>query len=190
MVLPLVAFFVLQSALGNATGALAITDGIPLLWLVGVGILHRELDRIALVAAVVFGIALAASIAFGGSALPLELRRSVFPGVVGLACLISLALRQPLLLVLAKRVPRPDPPPGTENVLDRPGSREALTVLTAIAGVTGIADAIAQVVLALTLSTGKFVVAARVASYVIVGGGVLVAATYMRWKRARLPKRD
>jgi hypothetical protein len=65
----------------------------------------------------------------------------------------------------------------------------ALAVLTAIAGVTGVADAIAQVVLALTLSTGKFVVAARVASYVIVGSGLLVAATYLRWKRARLPRR-
>jgi hypothetical protein len=190
VVLPLAAYFVLQKALGNATGALAITDGIPLIWLAGVGILHRRLDRLALVAAAVFGLALVLSIAFGGSALPLELRRSVFPGVVGLACLISLAVRQPLLLALAKRFPRPDPPPGTDDVLDRPGSRQALTVLTAIAGVFGIADAVAQVVLALTMSTEKFVVAARVASYVIIGGGLLVAATYMRWKRARLPKRD
>jgi hypothetical protein len=190
VVLPLAAYFVLQSALGNATGALAITDGIPLLWLVAIGILHRRLDRLALVAAAVFALALVLSIAFGGSALPLELRRSVFPGVVGLACLISLAVSQPLLLVLAKRVPRPGPPPGTVDVLDRPGSRQALTVLTAIAGVTGLADAIAQVVLALTLSTGRFVVAARVASYVIVGGGLLVGAVYLRWKRARLPRRD
>lgn len=190
VVLPLVAFFVLQSALGNATGALAITDGIPLLWLVAIGIRHRRVDRIALAAAVVFGIALAASIAFSGSALPLELRRSVFPGVVGLACLISLVLRRPLLLEAAKRMPRPDQPPDTENVLDRPGSVQALTVLTAIAGVTGLADAIAQVVLALTLSTGKFVVAARVASWVIVGGGLLVAVTYVRWKRRRLPTPD
>ncbi len=190
MVLPLAAYFVLQSALGNATGALAITDGIPLLWLVAVGILHRRLDRLALVAAAVFGLALVLSIAFGGSALPLELRRSVFPGVVGLACLVSLGLRQPLLLVLAKRAPRPDPPPGTVDVLNRPGSREVLTVLTAIAGVAGVADAIAQVVLALTLSTSTFVVAARVASYVIIGGGVLVAAVYVRWKRAGLTNRD
>ncbi len=190
VVLPLVAFFALQAALGNATGALAITDGIPLLWLVAVGIVHRRLDRLALVAAAVFGLALVLSIAFGGSSLPLELRRAVFPGAVGLACLISLALRQPLLLVLAKRLPRPGRPPGTDDGLDRPGSREALTVLTAIAGVTGVADAIAQVVLALSLSTGKFVVAARVASYAIVGTGVLVAAGYLRWKRHRLPTRD
>jgi hypothetical protein len=47
VVLPLGAFFVLQNALGNATGALAITDGIPLLWLVAIGILHRRLDRLA-----------------------------------------------------------------------------------------------------------------------------------------------
>jgi len=189
LALTLAAFFVLRSALGNATTALAITDGIPLLWLVAVGLLHRRLERLALIPVVVFTVALVASIAFGGSALPLELRRSVFPGAVGLACLISLAIRRPLLLEAATRVPRPGQLADAENLLERPGSRRALTVLTAIAGVTGLADAIAQVVLALTLSTSQFVAAAHVASYVIIGGGLLVAVVYVRWTRARLQHR-
>lgn len=186
MVLTLIAFFALRSALGNATTALAITDAIPLAWLVGIGIWHRRFERVALIPFVLFTLALVATIAFGGSALPLELRRSVFPGAVGLACLGSLVIRRPLLFEAASRMPRPD---GEENRLERPGARQMLTVLTAIAGVTGLADAIAQVVLALSLSTSQFVLAARVATYAIVGSGVLVAIGYVRFKRARLANR-
>ncbi len=185
-----IAFFVLRSVLGNATDALAITDGVPLLWLVLIGIRHRRLERIALIPVVVFTVALLASIAFGGSALPLELRRSVFPGAVGLACLISLLVRRPLVLEAASRMPRPDQAAGEEDRLARPEVRRMLTVLTAIVGVTGLADAIAQVVLALSLSTSQFVVAAHVASYLTIGSGLLVAVLYLRVKRATLPKRD
>jgi len=185
----LIAFFALRAALGNSTAALAITDGIPLVWLLGIGLAHRRLERVALIPVVVFTVALLASIAFGGSALPLELRRSVFPGAVGLACLFSLLVRRPLVLEAASRMPRPDQPLGEEDRLARPEVRRMLTVLTAIVGVTGLADAIAQVVLALSLSTSQFVVAAHVASYVTIGGGLLVAAAYLRWKRARLAKR-
>jgi hypothetical protein len=75
-------------------GALAITDAIPMLWLVAYAIWRRRIEPIAVVAVVVFAIALVLTIAFGGSSLPLELRRSVFPGAVGVACLISLAARR------------------------------------------------------------------------------------------------
>lgn len=192
LALTLIAFFALRAALGNSTTALAITDGIPLAGLLVIGIAHRRLERAALIPVVVFTVALLVSIASGGSALPLELRRAAFPGAVGLACLISLVVRRPLLLEAAARMPRPDTDPaaGEENRLERPGARRMLSGLTAIVGVTGLADAIAQVVLALSLSTSQFVVAAHVASYAIIGGGLLVAVAYVRFKRARLAKQS
>ncbi len=98
LALPLLVFFVLLGVLGNATGALAIADAIPLAWLLAYGISRRKIEPVGLIAVAVFALALVLSIAFGGSSLPLELRRAVFPGTVGVACLISLAARRPLLV--------------------------------------------------------------------------------------------
>jgi len=186
LVLPLLVFFAVLAALGNATGALAITDGIPLVWLLAYGIWRRKIEPVGLVALAVFALALALSIAFGGSALPLELRRAWFPGTVGIACLVSLAARRPLLVVAATRARRLR---GEEAPnLDSPGARRSLAMLTAIIGVTALADAAAQVILALTLSTTHFVVAARIASYVIIASGLAAGILYVRSVRARLQR--
>jgi hypothetical protein len=189
LTLPLLVFFALLAALGNATGALAITDGIPLVWLLAYGIWRRKIEPIGLIALAVFALALVLSIAFGGSALPLELRRAVFPGTVGLACLVSLAVHRPLLVIAAERARRArgHETDGRTN-LDSPGARRSLATLTAIIGVTGVADAAAQVILALTLSTTHFVVVARIASYVIIGGGVSVGFLYVRHVRSRFQR--
>jgi hypothetical protein len=178
--LPLIAFFALLRVLGNATGALAITDAIPLLWVVAYGIWRHRLEPIGLVGLAVFGLALVLTIAFGGSPLPLELRRSWFPGTVGLVCLISLAVRRPLLYEAANQLAAAQPDWAAEGRpgLDSPGSRRSLATLTAIIGVTGIADAVAQIVLALTVSTATFVVVARIASWTIIGTGLAVGAMY------------
>jgi hypothetical protein len=123
LTLPLLVFFALLAALGSATSALAITDGIPLVWLLAYGIWRRKIEPIRLIALAVFALALVLSIAFGGSALPLELRRAVFPGTVGLACLVSLAVHRPLLVIAAEGAPRA---PGHETDgrtnLDSPGA--------------------------------------------------------------------
>jgi hypothetical protein len=163
LVLPLIAFLLLRRAIGSATGALAITDAIALIL----------------------------SITFGGSSLPLELRRSVFPGALGLGCLISLAFHKPLLAIAAARFAdaRPEQMGGTAARLKLPGSQRALTTLTAIIGVTATADAAAQIVLALTVSTSTFAEVARVASYAIIGSGLGVSALYLRRVRGspRIP---
>ncbi|HEX4011676.1 MAG TPA: hypothetical protein VHX62_16765 [Solirubrobacteraceae bacterium] len=211
LALPLVAFLVLRRALGNATGALAITDAIPVVWIIAVGVWRRELAGVAVLSAVIFAIALGLTITFGDSSLPLELRRSVFPGALGLACLISIAIGRPLLAVAAARAAAAaggDRGPASAGTGDRgaagasahrpgaripdpdrlnaPGSQRVLRTLTAMIGVALVADAAAQVVLALTVSTATFAEVARVASYVIIGGGLAVCALYLRAARSRL----
>jgi hypothetical protein len=188
--LPLIAFLILLRVLGNPTGALAITDAIPILGLVVVGILRRRIEPIALIPVAVFGLALVLSIAFGGTSLPLELRRSVFPGAVGLACLISLAARRPLLMLAAIKATdaRARQPHDARPKLDSPGAHRTLTTLTAIIGVTCVADATAQITLALTVSTATFAEVARVASYTIIGSGLAVCILYIRATRLRLER--
>jgi hypothetical protein len=194
LLVPLIAFIVLERALGNATAALAITDAIPLLWVVAIAISRRRLDRLALIPLFVFATALALSIALGGNSLPLELRRSVFPAVLGLACLVSAALDRPLLAVVARRVGGARAGRGDlESRLYTPDARRVMTVLTAIIGVSAVADAVAQVVLALTVSTSTFAIVARIVSYAIFGAGLAACAVYLRPNRAALrpaPQRD
>jgi len=72
---------------------LAITDAIPLVWVLAYGARRRRIEPIGVTAAGVFAVALPLTIASGGSSLLLELHRAVFPGLAGMACLISLALR-------------------------------------------------------------------------------------------------
>lgn len=191
LLLPLIAFLILRQALGNATGALAVTDAIPMLWLVVFGLWRRRIEPVVLIAAAVFSLALVLTIA-SGSSLPLELRRSVFPGALGLACLFSLAVHRPLLAIAStKLVEARTSQMADRPRLDTPGARKALTRLTAIIGITCVGDAIAQVVLALTLSTATFAEVARFASYAIIGGGLAVCAVYLRATRARLrPERQ
>ena len=189
LLLPVIAFVVLVQSLGNATEALAITDAIPMLWVLAYAIWRRRIEPIGATAVAVFAIALLLTIALGGSSRPLELHRAVFPGAVGLACLISLAARRPLLSIASTKLAhaRPEAAPETRPKLDTPGAHRVLTVLTAIIGVTLIADAAAQIALALTVSTSTFGVVARVASWVIIGTGLLVCVLYLRWTRARPP---
>lgn len=184
LLVSVIAFVVLVAILGNATVALAVTDGVPLLWLVAFAIWHRRLEPVALIPAAVFTLALLLTLAFGGSALPLELRRSVLPGAVGLACLISLAVGRPLLALAAAKAARVNPRPESRPGLDTPEAQQTLATLTAIIGVAATADAAAQIVLALTVSTTTFGVVARIASWAIIGSGLAICALYLRWRRA------
>lgn len=183
LLVPLVAFVAFLHTLGNATEALAIAEAIPVLWVVAYAVWRRRIDPVGATAFAGFGIALLLTIALGGSSLPLELHRALFPGAVGLACLISLAARRPLLEIartkLAKE--RPEAALQARSQLDAVDAHQALAVLTAIIGVTLTADAAAQITLAFTVSPATFGVADRIAAWVIIGAGLAVCVLYLRW---------
>jgi hypothetical protein len=122
------------------------------------------------------------TIASGGSSLPLELHRALFPGAVGLACLISLAARHPLLSIAKARMEQARPEASAENRSAPDVQREhhALATLTAIIGTTFLADAAAQIVLAFAVSTSTFGVVAHIASWAIIGTGLAACGLYLR----------
>lgn len=187
LVLPLIAFLLVRQAIGNATGALAVSEAIPTMWLLAVVVWRRRIDLIALFSVGVFAVALGLTILFGGSSLPLELRRSVFPGVVGLACLASIAIHRPLLATAwAKRAQSSQLAAAEPPKLDTPGARRAIIFLTAIIGVTFLGDAASQIVLALTVSTSTFAEVARFASWSIFATGLTVCVLYIRHARSTI----
>ncbi len=183
LLVPVIVFVAFVQTLGNATEALAIAEAIPMLWVVGYAVWRRRIEPVGAIAVAGFGIALLLTIVLGGSSRPLELHRALFPGVVGLACLISLAARRPLLEIAKGKLAKEglDASVHARPQLDASDGHHALAVLTAIIGVTTIADAAAQITLAFTVSTATFGVVAHIAAWVIIGVGLAVFGIYLRW---------
>ncbi len=183
VLVPVIVFVAFVQTLGNATEALAIAEAGPMLWVLGYAVWRRRIEPVGAVAVAGFGIALLLTIVLGGSSRPLELHRALFPGAVGLACLISLAAPRSLLEIAKGKLAKEgfDSSVHARAQLDASDARHVLAVLTAIIGVTMSADAAAQITLTFTVSTATFGVVAHIGAWVIIGVGSAVCATYLRW---------
>jgi hypothetical protein len=179
--IPVACYLILRSALHSDTAALAITETIPVAWALAVGLRQRRVDPIALAAAIVLAVALAISLAAGGSALPLKLRRAVVTGSIGIACLCSVFVRRPLLPAAVGLMARAWPQAKVlTRVLTARAFRQRATALTAIIGITLVADAAAQVTLAFSVSTATFVGVSRLARTAIFALGLGACALCLR----------
>jgi hypothetical protein len=189
-VLPLAAYLLIRAAIGSATGALAITEAIPATWLLVVGIARRRLEPVAVVATVTVAIALAAYALTGGDPLALKLQRGTVTGTLGIAALASVALGRPLLLMLAESIAKlnPERQPDIQARLAEPDRRRAITILTAIVGLTFTLDGASQIALALTVPTSTFVADSTATRIVVLGTGLLVTAWYLRHQKEQREK--
>jgi hypothetical protein len=183
LVLPLVAYLIIRAAIGSATGALAITEAVPATWLLVAGIARRRLEPVAVMATVTVAIALAAYALTGGDPLALKLQRGAVTGTLGIVALASVALGRPLLLALAERIAKLNPQPEIQARLADPDRRRAMTILTAIVGLTFTLDGASQITLALTVATRTFVADSTATRIVVLGTGLLVTAWYIRHQK-------
>jgi hypothetical protein len=144
LLLPLGAYLVIRAVIGSATGALAITEAVPATWLLVVGIARRRCDPIAVLSTLTVAIALAAYALTGGDPLALKLRRGAVTGTLAIATLASVALGRPLLLIVAEHTAKLSPEHQLEiqTRLAEPDRRRAMTILTAIIGLTFAIDAV------------------------------------------------
>ncbi len=186
---PVIAYVVLDRVLHNGLLALAIVEVIPVLWWLGYGLAHGRLDPIALATAIVLLAALAVSLADGGSATPLKLRRGVVTGTLGIACLASVLGGRPLLPYVIRLVEYAWPGSARVSRIVRPyaGGRPA-AVLTSIVGVTLLVDAVVQVTLALSVSTTVFLLASKLCRT-----GIFVSGLALCWwyaSRRAVPDSD
>jgi intracellular septation protein A len=184
LLLLLAGYLVIRALVGSSTTALLVITAIPAIWLPGLWIARRRLDPIGLVTLVTTVIALAAFALTHGDPLALKLRRGVVTGPIGIAALLSVALRRPLLLLLAEQTAKANP--GLEARLANPARRRFVTVLTAIVGLFLAIDGVSQVVLALTVPTGSFVADSTAVRIAVIGAGVIVTAWYIRDQNKRI----
>jgi hypothetical protein len=187
LLLPLAGYLLIRAAIGSAAGALAITEAIPATWLLVAGIARRRLDPVAVVSTVTVAIALAAYALTGGDPLALKLRRGAVTGTLGIAALASVAFGRPLLLMVAQHIAKlnPERHPEIGARLADPDRRRAVTILTAIVGLTFTMDGISQITLALTVPTRTFVADSTAARIIILGTGLIVTTWYLRHQKER-----
>jgi hypothetical protein len=187
-VLPIVVYFGLREVLHSDGYALAVSALIPLTTVLArTG--TRRFGLIAAIATVVLVVALTVSIASGGSALPLKLRRAAITGPLGIACLGSVVIRRPLLPALLGLLPAGRPALARIESWRAGLTGERAYVLTTIVGLTLLTDAVAQVLLALVVSTSTFVAITGLVRLAIAAVGLVACAGYvrMRWRRAAIP---
>lgn len=183
LLLPLAAYLVIRALIGSATGALAITEAGPAAWLVFVAITRRRVDPIAVLSTVTVAIALAAYALSGGDPLALKLRRGVVTGTLGIGWLASLALGRPLLLLVTEHAAQVNPEVAAR--LANPARRHAVTILTAIIGLTLALDGTTQIVLALAVPNGSFVADSTAVRILVIGTGAVVTYSYLRHLKGR-----
>ncbi len=175
--LPVVGYFLLRPHVSSDTLALGLVLAIPVVRTLFVLIVRRRVDPIGVVAAVVLGLSVAVSLFSGGGSLPLKSSEAIFSGVLGLACLVSVAIGRPLhLLVVKGRIKEPLPPTAVHT------SR----VVTLIMGGAFLLHSAVHMVFALTLSTGSFLIVSRLVGYAVIAVGLSVVYWYMRVKKRRI----
>jgi hypothetical protein len=175
---PLILYFVLRPSVASDTEALALAWFVPVLLTLIRSLWFRRLDRFGMIGVVAYGITLAIAIIFGVGALPLKLHHALVGMVIGLICLISVAMGKPILMVVAqRRAQQTYSAAQIDIVLANPLMVRRLTWLTVLIGSACLANAVLQTALALTLSTGTFLVATTVihfATIVAIALGVIV----------------
>jgi hypothetical protein len=188
-ILPVVVYWLLRPQVGSDTIALGLAAGIPICWGVVQMIRSRRVEKLGVVVLAGFLLAFRGSLAAKDNPLPLKLYGSVIAALLGIAFLVSIALRRPLVLTLLRILARYEPRflALFEKVSREPANLRRLNVVTAIIGTTLLIDAVAHATVAILLPTGSYLIVVRLVNWVIRGSGAIALICYIRKWRAQRP---
>lgn len=184
-VLPLIIYDFTHARLGDVR-ALMASSAPPILWAIIEFIRVRRVDALSII--VLAGIALSL-LAFlgGGGAKFLQLRERMVTGLIGLGFIVSVLIRRPLIYEFAKAtmIRRQQTAELADFEARRadPGFKRVMNLMTLVWGAGLLADAVAGVVLVLTLSVHDYLIASPILGYSATGG--LSAWTWWYARRAR-----
>lgn len=181
--IPLVIYTLLHSFSVKDKYAFAISAAVPVIRTTVLIIWRRKVDWIGLFGIAGFGAAFLITAVTGGSSLPLKLYHPLITGLLGIALLVSVAIGKPLLLVIIRAFRgRTGSNLGNQTYAGGLGSKR-FSIVTALIGVILIADATIHIIMALTLSTGKFMISSRAVTIAIVA--LLIGARILLGRRSK-----
>jgi hypothetical protein len=185
--LPLLLYAWLRPLLASDVVALAIAAAIPALRTLVLWVWRRRVDWIGAYAVLGFGLTLALTILLAGNGFLLKVHSSLLIGILGLVLLVSVVIRKPLLEPVLRAFERTSP--QGSSVLDRasidPAGRMPpsgrISFITTVVGLAFLGDALAHVVLALTVPTATYLALSRLVTIALLGCG----AGFLAWMRRR-----
>lgn len=180
---PVVTYVLLRPHVHSDLTALIIGAAIPIVYTLVVLALRRRVDPVGVFAIVCFVFGLLLVVATGGNEFVFKVREDIWTGVVGLACLISIAVRRPLFLVALRLVARRND--QVAQRIRRPGIDRISTVTTAAVGAILLVHAGVIIVLALTTSTTTYLAISRPIGLAILGAGLAALVWWIARVRAR-----
>jgi hypothetical protein len=162
---PLLAYHLVRPHTGSSAMALALAGSIPVAYTLAILAVRRRLSALGVVSVASFAVGVLGSWVCGGSTLAMELQDPALTGLVGIACLVSIALGHPLHQVILRWLGRGNPSASHDSAshdsashaADRAATRASM-VSTAIIGLAFLGHAVAIAVLALTQTTGTFLI--------------------------------
>jgi hypothetical protein len=183
---PLAAYSLLRSRGFSEVTALVLSGVFPAFGVALTVIRHRRID--ALGALVLLGIVVGTvlGLASGDPRLVL-IEGSVPTGIFGLVCLGSLRSSRPLMYRFAIEFIGPDTPKGRDfaSRWQYAGFRHAFRVITAVWGLTYLAEAAARVGIVEMTSAGTALAISKVMPYVVAGVLVVWMSLYGRYARRK-----
>jgi hypothetical protein len=185
---PLAVYYLIRDRVGSDATALAIA-GVPAAgWVTFEWVRRRTIDAIGAIVLFGFLAGLVASAALGGNAFVLKVRDSVFTFAFGVACLLSLRLRRPLLFYIGRGLSAGDDPErkaAYDAMYEMPTAPRVFAIITVAWGVGLMVEAGLRIVLAATMPTGVFLAVSPPLAWVIIGSLFIFTTRYSRRARSR-----
>ncbi len=185
-IIPLAVYYIVRHFVPTDADGLMIAGAFPALWIGVEWVRRRHIDPIGAITLIGFVVGVIASVALGGNAMVLKVRDSVFTACFGIACLLSLRARRPMMFYIGRTLSAGDDErrrAAFDELWDLPTAPRVFMIITIAWGVGLITEASLRVLLAAVMPTGPFLAASPVLAAVVFGG--LFAFTVAYSRRAR-----
>lgn len=183
-VLPLLIYNAADKPYGDVK-ALLLSSGPPILWSIVEFIRHRKVDAISAVVLAGIVLSLLAFIGTGGAKF-LQLRETLVGAVIGVAFVVSVLIRRPIIYYFARaNMQRANDEAGAQRLhelRDNPFFRRTMTVMTLVWGLGLIAHTTVNCILVFQVSIPTYLAIAPIIGYAFTGA--LIAFTFLYARRA------
>lgn len=188
-VLPVVAYALLRPHVASDATALAAVMVFPVAEIVFERVRHGRFEPIGIIALMGIAVGLVGALVFHGDATLLKVRESLITGAFGLVCLASLGARRPAMYYLGRSFATGDDPAKVrefDTIWELPGVPRRFLFVTAVWGVTLVAEAVTRTALALTLPTETFLVVSPILNWGVIGALLWFSTSFTRRSERRV----
>jgi hypothetical protein len=171
-VLPVIGYSLLRPHVGSDATALAAVMVFPIADIAIERRRHGQIEPIGIISLIGIVVGLIGAIALHGNATLLKVRESMLTGLFGLVCLGSLLAARPAMFYMGRAFATggdPDKVAEFNTMWDQPGAPRRFRFVTAVWGLGLLGEAVLRTVLALTISTQRFLEIAPIIGWVTIG---------------------